>query len=88
MNEPVSQSRCRSCHSSNGIASGTRHIVTSGSSAASIDTNVAMYRNLVAALGVTDILNKASGQVIHTGGPRLTPGSTEFEDFEAFLELL
>jgi hypothetical protein len=88
VNEPVSQSICRSCHSTSGIAKGTRHIVTSGSSAAAIDANVAMYRNLVAALGVTNILNKASGQVSHTGGMRLTPGTTKFEDFEAFLELL
>jgi hypothetical protein len=88
VNQPISQSVCRTCHNTSGIARNTRHIVTSGSTGTAIDANVAMYRNLVTALGVTGILNKASGQVSHTGGMRLTPGSADFNNFEAFLELL
>jgi hypothetical protein len=88
VNQPVSQGVCRTCHNTGGLARNTRHIVTSGSTGTAIDANVAMYRNLVTALGVTGILDKASGQVSHTGGMRLTPGSADFNNFEAFLKLL
>jgi hypothetical protein len=88
VNLPISQNRCRTCHNTSGIARNTRHIVTSGSSETAIDANVAMYRNLVAALSVSGILAKASGQVSHGGGTQLSPGSADFNNFEAFLELL
>ena len=89
INTPISQNKCHTCHRIGGIASGTRHIVTSGTSASVIDSNVAMYRGLVAALGVTGIMNKASANGIsHTGGKQLNPGTDLFNDFEAFLNLL
>jgi hypothetical protein len=63
--------------------------VTSGSTAAAISSNVAMYRSLAGALGVTGIMNKASVTgVSHTGGKQLNPGTTLYNDFEAFLNLL
>jgi hypothetical protein len=89
VNQPVSQNKCRTCHRVGGIAGGTRHIVTSGSTAGAIASNVGMYRALVGALGVTGIMNKASMTgVTHTGGKQLNPGTTLYNDFEAFLNLL
>ena len=88
VNDQISQRMCRSCHSTTGIAKSTRHIVTSGNSEAALAANVAMYTQLVAALGVEGVLNKASGQVPHTGGERLAFGSANYDIFEEFLELL
>jgi hypothetical protein len=88
INQPISQNKCFTCHNSNGIAAGTRHIVTAGSSASAIDSNVVMYGSLAAALGVQGILDKATGRVAHTGGQQLTVGSDDYNNFESFLELL
>ncbi len=88
VNEPITQGKCRLCHTTSGIARNTRHIVTSGSSEAALATNVAMYTELVAALGVDRIMKKASRQVSHGGGEQLPFGSANYDIFKEFLELL
>ena len=88
VNTPISQGKCRACHNSSGIAGNTRHIVTRGSSEAALAANVAMYTELATALGVDRILDKASGQVSHTGGRSLPFGSANYDIFKEFLELL
>ncbi len=83
----VSQATCIACHNANGIAANTEHVLAFTSETGHLDTNVQMYSELVASLGVDAILAKATG-VGHQGGAVLTVESPEYAALEIFLRLL
>jgi hypothetical protein len=70
-----------------GIAGNTEHVLVFDTQADHLSVNDAMYSELVDSLGVTAILNKASG-VEHQGGVQLTVGSADYEALETYLNLL
>ena len=84
----ISQAICIQCHVSGGLAGGTRHLLQRTSNSNHIALNVAMYANLVDALGVARIVSKPQGGFGHGGGMRLSPGSQAVADLEAFLNML
>jgi hypothetical protein len=84
----ISQLRCSACHVAGGIAGATRHVLQRPNNNNHIALNVAMYANLVDAIGVNQIVLKARGGVPHGGGAPLAPGSQQLADLEAFLKML
>jgi hypothetical protein len=82
----IVQVRCSACHRNGGLAGATDHLLLPDP--ANVAQNVAMYRSLVAKLGVQGILNKGSGAVAHGGGSPLQVGSADYQALQSFLELL
>lgn len=80
---------CSQCHVPGGLADteGALHIFQLPL-ASSLQTNFQIFQNLVDARSVSFILAKVRGENFHGGGTQLLPGTQEYEDLEAFLNLL
>jgi len=80
-----------SCHYPRGIgATGSDNDLEPPEGFNFVELNTNNFRSLVQSpgKGVDYIVNKATGQVSHTGGKRLNPGSAEVQAFQDWLELL
>lgn len=66
----------------------SRNIILPPSNPDHVDFNTDNFRMLVQEESVEYVLNKASATTSHVGGARLAPGSSNFEAFEAWLNLL
>lgn len=84
----ISQFRCVACHVQGGLAGATRHLLQRPNNSNHIALNVAMYADLVDAIGVNQILLKARGGAAHGGAVQLMQGSQQLADLEAFLNML
>jgi len=80
------------CHYSPGIATSgpfaSDNVLVPGSNPDFASINTANFASIVATDGVSYILGKVSASISHQGGPRLTPGSSDYNAFEAWLNLL
>ena len=86
---PVVQSRCILCHVEGGVAGATRLLFVPAPRPDHPSRNLAVIRDLLAALedGAAYVLNKIQG-VSHGGGPQVPAGTDEFASMERFLALL
>ena len=85
---PITQGRCVQCHVDSGSAGHTRLILQAGSNHRS--ANLSVFAGFVDQVsgGATLLLDKASGQAGHVGGTQLAVGSSDYQAFSDFIDLL
>ena len=84
------QTKCIACHFAGGAASLTRLILKPGSDAATVASNLNVFKNFVATVpGAGDLIrNKVQGALAHGGGAQINAGTPEFTNLSNLLELL
>lgn len=89
---PIVQSKCVNCHTSRGVASGTRLRLVTNSDPDNLSKNHQAFISLGASLGSRDLSDyvtaKAQGQLSHGGGRQLSPGSQDLANLDAYLDLI
>jgi mono/diheme cytochrome c family protein len=87
----LEKANCRSCHTDEGVASGTRvHFPPEGASAEDID---AFGLTLAAVVNRDDpssslLLNKPTNRIRHVGGLRIQPGTAEEQALQTWVQYL
>ncbi len=81
------QDVCTVCHVAGDPTTGGVHQFLQGSSTSTINTNFQIMQGMMSR-GKAYILGKVRGEQNHLGGQVLTPGTTNYTDFEQFLTLL
>ena len=85
--EAIVQSKCINCHRSGGQAGGTSLIFTSSSS--SNHQVFDIYVNTPSpGARATTVLNKITGGAGHGGGTQVSPGSSDYQKFSDYMNLL
>lgn len=86
----IVQGNCIECHKTGGAGplGGASHIFVSTSDPDHLTLNFEEMEELHGFLGKDFILGKAQGMFIHGGGAQLTAGSSAFNSFSDFLDLL
>lgn len=85
----IVQSNCIACHVIGGAAQGQSiHTFVPSSNASHLTINFTQFENLLKARGRTFILAKVRGENAHVGGTVLISGSAEYQNLNAFLQLL
>lgn len=85
---PITQGRCVQCHVDSGSAGHTRLILQAGSNHRG--ANLSVFAGFVDQVsgGAELLLDKASGHAGHVGGTQLAVGSTDYQAFSDFIDLL
>lgn len=85
---PITQGRCVQCHVDRGSAGHTRLILQAGSNHRS--ANLSAFARFIDQVsgGAELLLEKASGQAGHVGGTQLAVGSSDYQAFSDFIDLL
>lgn len=79
---------CSACHVNGGSAPSVGAYALRTPPASNLQANFDIFRGLVQQRGANFVLSKASGGNEHSGGVQLMPGSSEYQQFGSFLNLL
>lgn len=81
--------RCIQCHVNGGLAqAGGAYHIFSAPPVSFLTTNFAIFQGLVARRPVAYILDKVTGGNSHGGGVQLVAGSVDYQNLQAFLDLV
>ncbi|MBM87183.1 MAG: hypothetical protein CMQ41_02275 [Gammaproteobacteria bacterium] len=83
----IIQNNCIACHIIGGPAGGTALVYQPAATQNALNTNYNLLANYINGGGGSTLLSKAQG-VGHGGGMRLSPTSTNFQNFKEFVEVL
>ncbi len=88
IHQPIIRTRCESCHLEGGLgARASNNVVVRDTDPDYAARNTENFRQLVFSFGAEGVLERARG-IGHGGGALISPSDPEYDDFEAWLNLL